>query len=357
MRRWIVAGVALMMVVLCGCRAKQTVSDQVVVTGIGIDRRDGQYVLSIQAVEALKTSGSLSEQSETATAVYTAEGASVAEALQAFLNETGKSTYILQNQIIVISMAQCREESLFTTLDYFVRNQEGRALVDLVVCRSDPSVILDIDTGNDAIPAEYVSQLLAEGRRWGRCVQARLLDAERASSGMYDVAVPILEMGETSPSLSGTALFRDGRLAGELTESQTTGLLVAADEAEQCLYTIDGTAVQCGNIRTEVTVVPQGTVWEYRMAVKATAEVVEGTASSPDSNDVEAALEEILKRDVLDAMTVASEKNSDPLGLARRTAAQYRSDGVTQRAVREVLAQSRFTVTTEITVTKSGFLQ
>ena len=352
MKRWMVAGVGLLLMLLSGCRTKQTVSDQVVVTGIGIDRREGRYVLSIQAVEALRTSGSLSEQKETATAVYTAEGASVAEALQAFLNETGKSTYILQNQIIVISMAQCREESLFTTLDYFVRNQEGRALVDLVVCHGDPSALLDIDTGNDAIPAEYVSQLLAEGRRWGRCVQARLLDAERAFGGMYDLAVPILEMRETAPALAGTALFRDGRLTGELTETQTTGLLIAANETAQCLYTIDGNAVQCEDIRTTITIVPRGAVWEYRLAIKATAKAVEGGKFSP------AALEERLKGDVLHAMTaVVTEQNADPLGLARRTAAQYRSDGVTQHSVRNVLSQSRFTVTAEITARRRGFLQ
>lgn len=359
MRRCI-AVAALLMLLLCGCRSGAAVSDQVIVTGLGIDRRDGQYVLSIQAVEALKTSGSLSEQSETATAVYTAQGGSVAEALQAFLNETGKSTYILQNQIIVISMALCREESLFTALDYFIRNQEGRALVDLVVCRDDPAALLDISTGSDAIPAEYVSQLLEEGCRWGRSVEARLLDAERASSGMYDISLPILAMKDDAPTLAGTALFRDGKLAGELTVPQTTGLLLVGDGPEYCLYTVDDTSVRCEDIESTLTIQPHGSCWQYRFAVEATVRVVEegSVLSTEDMQELVRRLEEQIVSDVKQAMSaVVLECGSDPLGLARRTAAQYRSSGATQEEVRAVLSQSEFIVTAELSLTDSGFLK
>lgn len=359
MKRCVIAAV-LFALLLCGCRPKPAVSEQVIVTGIGIDRRDGQYVLSIQAVEALKTSGSLSEQSDTATAVYTAQGRSVAEALQAFLNETGKSTYILQNQIIVLSAALCREESLFAVLDYFIRNQEGRALVDLVVCREDPAALLDITTGSDAIPAEYVSQLLEEGSRWGRSVEARLLDAERAFSGMYDAALPILAMKDGAPTLAGTALFRDGIWAGELTAAQTGGLRLAADAPEFCLYTVEDTAAQCEEIRSTLTVRPQGDHWEYHVTVAATVRVVEeGRAlSAVDKQTLVLRLEEQIASDVTQALnTVVREYGSDPLGLARHTAAQYRSSGATQASVRAVLPQSRFVVTAELSLTDSGFLR
>ena len=352
-----IAAAMLLLVVLCGCRPQPAVSEQVIVTGIGIDRRDGRYVLSIQAIEALKTSGSLSEQNYTATAVYTAEGASVTEALQAFLNETGKSTYILQNQILVISMAQCREESLFTTLDYFVRNQEGRALVDLVVCRDDPAALLDVTTGSDAIPAEYVSQLLEEGNRWGRSARARLLDAERASSGMYDAALPILDVKDGTPTLAGTALFREGMLTGELTVTQTTGLLLADGEAEQCLYTVGDTAVQCEEICSELMIMPNGVGWKYRFTVGATVRIVEEGETLPDRQTLLRQLEEKMEADVVEAMTMMAEYRVDPLGLARRTAAKYRSSGATQEAVRTVLPQSECTVIVNLSMTDGGFLQ
>ncbi len=51
------------------------------------------------------------------------------------------------------------------------------------------------------------------------------------------------------------------------------------------------------------------------------------------------------------------ELNSDPLGLARRTAADYRNDGVTQRAVRASLADTTFAATVTLSHTDSGFLK
>ncbi len=359
MKRCVAAALTLVLL-LSGCRSEAAVAEQVIVTGLGIDRCDGEYVLSIQAVEALKTSGSLSEQSDTATAVYTAQGASVAQALQAFLNETGKSTYILQNQVIVISLEQCRAESVFTALDYFVRNQEGRALVDLVVCRGDPAALLDITTGSDAIPAEYVSQLLEEGQRWGRCVEARLLDAERASSGMYDIALPILEVRDGTPQLSGTALFRDGELAGELTVRETTGLLLADDAPEYCLYTLDDVTLRCEDIRTQLTVQPRGSGWAYHFTVNATVRMVEeGKAlSSADKRALLKRLEETVQVDMQEVLTkIVHGCGSDPLGLARHTAAQYRGDGVTQQAVRDALPRSHFSAVADLSLTDSGFLQ
>ncbi len=359
MKRYI-AVVLWMSFLLCGCRTEATVSEQVVVTGLGIDYRDGQYVVSIQAVEPMKTSGSLSEQQEIATAVYTAEGKSVAEALQAFLNKTGKDTYILQNQIIVISLAQCQAESLYSVLDYFIRNQEGRALVDLVVCRGDPSAVLNVSGGSDAIPAEYVSQLLEEAQRWSQSVESRLLDVERSLGGVCDVALPLLEMRDGTPTLSGTALFRGGEFAGELTVHETPGLLLSEGETPLCLYTMDGAALRCENKDSSLVIERHEAGWTYRLSLSASVSVVEEI--TPLSEDTKRELLRRLEARMADEITAALTKTvvtygSDPLGLARRTAANYRTDGVTQQAVQKVLRQSRFEVRVSLSMSADGFLK
>lgn len=358
----LLCAVILIAVLLSGCQPESEVGEQVIVTGLGIDGRDGRWTLSIQAVEALRTAGSLSEQSEAATAVYTADGESVAGALQAFLNETGKRTYILQNQIIVLSLEHCRDNNLFQILDYFIRNQEGRSLVDLVVCRGDPAALLDITTGSDAIPAEYVSQLLEEGSRYAQCVTTHLLDAERALSGMYDAALPLLEVVDGTPRLSGTALFCHGVLVGELTMQETTGLLLAAGESEHCLYTLDNTTFRLEEIKTTLTIRPSGEGWHYDIQVSAVSRVIEEGEVPGSLNPSELPLlrrvEEAVASNIEAALTRAvKELNSDPLGLARRTAADYRNDGVTQRAVRASLADTTFAATVTLSHTDSGFLK
>lgn len=346
--------IVLLPFLLIGCRAEPTVGEQVVVTGLGLTERNGVWTLSIQAVEALHTAGSLSEQSEPATAVYTASGRSVAEALQAFLNETGKRIYILQNQIILVEERTCRNTSLYAVLEYFIRNREGRALVKLAVSRGDPAALLGITTGSDAIPAEYLSQLVEEGHRYALCADAALLDAERALSGMYDAALPILEVQDKTPSLAGTALFREGKQAGSLTAQETVGLMLAAGDSPRYLYTQDGNAFRLEEIDSRITVHPAGGGWEYHVAVSAAADTVEAAGDEPLPIS---RVEETLEQRILASLKrTATEYDSDPLGLARRTAMRYKNNGVTQSAARVALPRAVFTVDVTLTHTDKGFL-
>lgn len=343
---------------LPSCREKPAISNQIIVTGIGLTETDAGCTLSIQAVEALKTAGSLSEQTENATAVYHAKGASVAQALQAFLNEAGRSTYILHNQIIGLGMEQYRNRSVFQTLDYFVRNLEGRSLVDLVICRDDPADLLSIQSGNDPIPSEYVSQLIQEGSDWGIAVKARLLDAQRASSGMYDMMIPLVEVKEKTPRLDGTALFRKGYLAGELTTEQTTGILFAADKIEKCLYTVEGVTFRITASSTKLHIEPFDGAYRYTFSIKGTADITETQTQTvftqSEKDRLLSLLEEQICVDIQEAVQLAVFKyGCDPLALARRTAKEY---GITQEQASALLPESEYRFSADIRLAESGFL-
>ena len=337
--------ILLLISLLCGCRPQTAVGKQVIVTGIAVNDR---FTLSIQAVEALKTAGSLAEQSNNATAVYTANGASVAAALQGFLNEAGKRTYILHNKIIVLGWDFCRQNSVFEALEYFMRNHEGRAPVELLVCRGDAAALLSITTGSDAIPAEYVAEQLREGERYARCVTAQLLDAERAYSGMYDLALPLMSVENGTPKLQGTALFCDGRLVGELSADESVGLALAAGESDYCLYTAGGVSLRLERIRTTVS-------WDdethCRVAVSAVARVLEKNTYA-DAAFLQNA-EQQLAAQITTALNTAARCGSDPLGLARRAAAQFSRP---QEVTDAWLSQAAFSVSVALAQTDQGFL-
>lgn len=350
MKRWI--ALLLVPLLLSGCRAHSSVGDRVVVTGLGITERDGVVTVSVQAVEALRTAGSLSEQSESATAVYTARGASVAEALNAFLNEAGRRTYILQNQIIVLEEATCRKQSLTELLDYFIRTGEGRPTVAVVVCRGDPSALLGITSDSDAIPAEYVSRLLSESQRLTRAVQARLLDVQRASSGMYDAALPLVEVTDGIPRPVGTLLFRDGVAVGELTDAETTGLLLAAGEGERCLYTRAGTTFELEDLHHAVRAERTATGLRFHFALTADSHVTEGKRADAAALR---ALEAALAADMETALArTYTDCDSDPLGLARLTA---HMTAATQTQARSLLKTAAFSVTVTLTHTDNRLLR
>ncbi len=329
----------LLSLVLCGCNADTALRGEIVVTALGIHQKDGACALSVQAVEGLKTASSLSEQEESATAVYEASGESVSAALHAFLNEAGRRAYILQNQIVAVSTAQCETLSLFDTLDYLIRNGECRPLVPVVICRSDPAALLGISSGNDAIPARYVVGMLEEGAAWGSCAKRDLLDVQRASSGMFDATLPIVTVSDGTPRPDGTALFRNGTLVGELTEEQTTGLLLLGGELENLLYTANGVTYTLESLKTKRTVHKDGPGFRYTFAVTGRVRVTERQS---DEEPQPSAVEIFVKTCMADVLQVLDATDCDPLGLARKTAQQY--PAVTQETARSQIKDCDKTV-------------
>ena len=139
MKIWVMTLIlAVGFALLPSCREKSLTNSRVVVTAVGIDAgEEADCRLSIQAIETLKTSGSLTEQAENATKVYDIEAPSVAGALQSFVTRTGRSSYILHNRAVVIGLEQAQRRPLSALLDYFIRNHEGRSTVDMAVCRGE----------------------------------------------------------------------------------------------------------------------------------------------------------------------------------------------------------------------------
>ena len=196
MKVWVLAlALAVGFALLPSCREKSLTNSRVVVTAVGIDAgEEADCRLSIQAIETLKTSGSLTEQAENATKVYDIEAPSVAGALQSFVTRTGRSSYILHNRAVVIGLEQAKRRPLSALLDYFIRNHEGRSTVDMAVCRGEAAELLAVPSAGYTIPAEHLSVLLQQAGRQGFAVPTDLLDVERSTSGMYDMVMPIVRL-------------------------------------------------------------------------------------------------------------------------------------------------------------------
>lgn len=356
-----VAGVAVLLVLTVGlfrsCGEKPAISDQAVITGMGIEQGKDGYRLCIQAIDVLKTSANLSEQSESATSVYTVDGRSVSDGLYSFLNEVGRETYILHNQVIALQTDLCKTTSVFQLSDYFLRNAETNSQVPIVLCRQSPQKLLEYQSANDAISAEYIAQLLQEGYQSGQCVQTRILDLQRAYSGMCDMVIPILSMTDSTPQLDGTGVFRQGVLVGELTPDQTVGLLLAGGRIEHLLQTVDEVTFRIADCNTRVEVAEQtdGFLYTFSVNGKVSVDELDRPLSHTKQQDALQVLEVQLSKTVANTLeTVVTVFESDPLYLARRAAKQM---GCTQEKAADRLSVSRFEVNIDLEFVETGFLK
>ncbi len=311
---------AILFSVLTDRRQEVSIGEQIVVTAIGIDKAENGIKLSVQAVDSLKTSANLSEQSQTATGVYRATAPSVSQALEEFLNESGRNTYILHNKLIAISDEVLTDRSLYEVLDFFLRSGECSGLVDVVICRGDAESLLTIESANDAIEAEYVAQMLKEGRRWGRVVPSHLLSVQQTASGDYDAAVPILRVDNGVPRLDGTCLFRKGYAVEELNAEETVALSYAADTLDTCLHSVDGVTLQTSSLSSHISFLKDDTC---RITVKGTVEIRESEKRLTQTQKERyiGRFEQQLTDQIIATITAIGQRYTvDPLALNRRAA-------------------------------------
>ncbi len=355
-----VAGGMVVLVMIVGlfrsCGEKPAISDQVVVTGIGIEQGNEEYRLTVQAIDVLKTAANLSEQSESATSVYTVESGSVGDGLHTFLNEVGRETYILHNQVIALQADLCKTTSVFQVMDYFLRNAETNSQVPIVLCRPSPKKLLEYQSNNDAITAEYTARLLQEGNESGQCVLTRILDLQRAYSGMCDLMVPIINVSDTVPQLDGTGVFSKGRLVGELTPSQTVGLLFADDRIDHTFQTVDAVTFRIEDCSTRKTVEEWEDAFVYTFTVSGKVSVAESDVPITKAKR-QVYIERLntqLAESIADTLKTVTQWESDPLYLARLAAKQT---GCTQEKAASRLSESRFEVMVDLHFVETGFLK
>lgn len=374
MKIWaVIIALAIGMALLPDFRSKSEVTSRVVVTAVGIDFMDNEkYAMAVQAIETMKTSGSLSEQEDNATKVYEIEGRSVAGAIQAFATENGRDTYILHNRLIALGMELISERELSLVLDYFMRNHESRPLVDMVVCRGKAAEVLQVPSASYPIPAEQVEKLLEEGQRWGTVAHTTLLDVERAMSGMWDAIMPIIKVDDSGeePRLmtDGTAVFQGGTLAGELDENGTRGLLFAMDRIKECLYVLkmdDGRSVTAeihkSNTKIKLEKDGNGGI-SYAFSIDCRAEITEEYGEEALNTEQLAQLNSLLTQAIKADAEYALEQTMhqfgcDPLGLRRMVMKKY-PDAIRgqEDEWEQQLRSCTFTVDVDAYVDRSGML-
>ena len=317
MKMWaVILALAVGMALLPGFRDKAEITGKVVVTAIGVDPTgDGAdmsqgYTVSVQAIETMKTSGSLTEQEDNATQVYTVEGRSIAGAIQAFATQTGRGTYILHNRVVALGMEAAKSMPLPQLLDFFMRDHESRPTVNMVICRGKAEDLIRAPSPSYAIPAEQLANLLTEGEKRGECARASLLDVERALSGMADAVIPIVrvegEGEEATAVLDGAALFRDGVWAGELDASAIRGYLFIRDRLDNCLYVLDTdegqVTVEINAADIRITPTRTGQTVRYSLRAECGAEIREEYGNFPLDTvrlqDIQQRLERIVEADM-----------------------------------------------------------
>lgn len=184
-------------------------------------------------------------------AFLTQPGASISSAMEALALRTGRHPYLAHNGALVIGRDAARS-GIDGILHFFSEYPECRGSVPLFVADASAAAALDAIRSEPELDNRALIDLVSDDLHTGRTLYTPVYRAAAArASGCTDIAAPVLSVTKTGAAITGTAVFRGGRLALTLSPDETVGLQLITGAAQYALVDV---AVREAQVAAIITV-------------------------------------------------------------------------------------------------------
>ena len=216
-----------------GCWNRKELDEIAIVMGIALDKaeQDDKVEMTVQVAEVGNIRSQKGAGGETSSKAYwnaSLTGNTTFNIIRDFSHEVSRRLYIPHNQMIIISR-DLTSKGINQYLDFFFRDHESRLNVYLLIAEGKASDILETETKLENIPAIYISKLIQNQGSTSEIIPVDLFDfLSREVSGSTSPVAPIIRsMGEGEDQrldLEGMAVFKEGKVVGQLDSSESRGL-------------------------------------------------------------------------------------------------------------------------------------
>ncbi|WP_174612841.1 Ger(x)C family spore germination protein [Virgibacillus ihumii] len=245
----------LLLFFLTGCWDRIEVNDLAIVVGTGLDKtEEGKIQLSVQIINPSasgggSTGGSSGQQGTgQLTTVEKAIGKTVFDAKSKLQEQVSRKLFWGHNRAIIIGQKMA-EKGIRKHIDFFARHPYPRlrayAFVTTEKVADVLKVIPDLERSSSEVAREL--SILKVGMSVTTMELLKMLQGKARST-----ALPIVEIEREPPGteglrISGTAIFRDAAMVGQIDDKVTRGILWLRDTIKTASVTIQPKGVK-GNI-------------------------------------------------------------------------------------------------------------
>ncbi|SBW09173.1 putative Germination protein, Ger(X)C family [uncultured Eubacteriales bacterium] len=239
------------LLVLClnACWSQRELNKLAIVVGTGLDVGDEPDTLKITA-QVVKASeigsgspgkGKTSEGKAYVNISYTDK--SVLSAVREITHMQNRRLYFSHSDVLIFS-SDLAKLDMAEGLDAFTRDYEARMNIYILISKGSASEILKEDVDLEKAPALHISGMMENQESNSETVVVTLRDFMIATLSESTAPVaPMIDLyesdGKKYARLEGTAVFKQGKLIGELDKAQTRGLLWVMDKAKSGATTVD----------------------------------------------------------------------------------------------------------------------
>jgi spore germination protein KC len=323
-----------------GCWDNTEITRQAIVAGIGVDKgeRDRLRVtvqIIVPAAMGRPVGGQGGGQGGMpAVFVVSAEARTIHEALSLVAKQTDRMLFFAHKEIVVVGEELARED-LTPVVDWAGRARGVRLKDWLVVTSATAREVLELPpTGIGNISALIIADNIELSFQHSKVPRVRVFDFASALTWETrdPVAVALHLTGDEPPrpNVSGSAVFRDFRLAGYLTETETRGYLWTTGDIKRGFISAPlpeandkFIALQIRGSRTKVRPefrdgVPGIPVIKIDISVKCALDEVQDPGLEPDKpwviDELEPLMAEQVVMEVQAAVAKAQQLNADVFG-------------------------------------------
>ncbi|MDD3663615.1 MAG: Ger(x)C family spore germination protein [Candidatus Pacebacteria bacterium] len=231
---------------LSGCWSRRELNDLGIVMGFAIDKGEKEELdVTVQLIKpgSISTisaggSGGGTGASGQSNAYWNAKvsGSNLFYMLREITHMVDRKLYTAHAEAIVIGK-DLAEEGIKNHLDFFMRDQEVRLSVMLLIADGKASDVFDTNPGLEQIPANNLAKLLQIQHVTSETPEMRIKDyIDCLESGSSSCALPFVKIrkqGEDNNlAIEGSAVLKKDKMVGELDNKETRGLLWTLGKVE-----------------------------------------------------------------------------------------------------------------------------
>ncbi|MDD9271928.1 Ger(x)C family spore germination protein [Paenibacillus sp. GCM10023248] len=319
MKRWLALLILIPLLTLSGgCWDRTELNDMALITALAFDKGDNNQIkTTIQFImpQNLSAGGAMgggggSGGAQKRTTVRSEQGYDVADALSKLQRKMPRKLFWGQCKVFIFSDAVAKE-GIRQHFDFLTRHPQPRERANMYVSKGKASEALELFPFIERSSAEVLRELsdLQIGIKVTMEQLSMMLKADSQGAALPLVSIlPTLKSAEpfqTIPYIFGTAVFKNDKMVGELSEKATRGVLWVKNEIKEYTVTYKTKEaeglVSLNPVKANIKLIPQiiGDQWTMVIKIKTEGDMVQnGTSLDPMNPDFMTILDKAFGDDV-----------------------------------------------------------
>ena len=249
--------ILIMCLCLTGCWNYRELDEMAIITGVAIDKKDDDYLISIMVANSQKPEAN-SKEGESLPTIYQSTGKTLALASENLFLQSPKKVYLGHITAVIIS-DEVAKEGLYNVLDILFRDPTSRKIFYLLISEENQAHdILEIVSALESFPSQDIKTTLSNAMDM-QSISSTITYHQFVSKLITDGIEPILptikikgnaEKGKSESSLeqmkpdavtylSNTALFKNDKLIGVTSKNESKGINLILEQGSRAFIETD----------------------------------------------------------------------------------------------------------------------